>query len=98
MGSGHMRSHKHDHLSSKSEGDAPTPKRRRKKRKSKLRTMKPPEATWGSAMSRKGSPRDVCGEEQPDRSLVMQIQRNLMAMQLGVVDTVVSTVDDNLEV
>ena len=63
-----------------------------------MRTMKPLEATWGSAMSRKGSPRDVCGEEQPDRSLVMQIQRDLMVTQLGVVDAVVSPVDENLEV
>ena len=77
MGSGHMRLHNHDHLSSKSDEDAPTPKRTRKKQKSKLRTMKPLEATWGSATCHNGSPRDASGEEQPDRSLVMQIQRNL---------------------
>ena len=98
MGSGHMRLHKHDHLSSKAEEDAPTPKRRRKKRKSKPRTMKPPEATWGNATCRNGSSRDTCGEEHPDRSLVMQIQRDLMVTQLGVVDAIVSPVDENLEV
>ncbi|CAD6251207.1 unnamed protein product [Miscanthus lutarioriparius] len=61
-----MRLHKHDHLSSKLEEDTPTPKRRRKKQKSKLRIMKPPEATWGNATRHNGSPRDACGEEQPD--------------------------------
>jgi hypothetical protein len=58
-----MRLHKHDHLSSKSEEDAPTPKRRRKKQKSKMRTMKPPEVTWGNATRRNGCPRDAFGEE-----------------------------------
>ena len=68
MGSGHMGLHKHNHLSSKAEEDAPTPKRRRKKRKSKLRTMKPPEATWGNATRSNGSPRDACGEELGGKS------------------------------
>ena len=45
-----------------------------------------------------GSPRDAYGEEQPDRPLVMQIQRDLMVTQLGVVDAIVSPVDENLEV
>ena len=44
---GHMRSHKHDHLSSDSEEDAPTSKRR-KKQNSKMRTVKPLDATWGN--------------------------------------------------
>jgi hypothetical protein len=74
-----MRLHKHNHLSSKSEEDAPIPKRRRKKRKSKLMTMMLPVATWGNATRHNGNPRDACGEEQPDRSLVMQIQCDLMA-------------------
>jgi hypothetical protein len=60
--------------------------------------MKPPEATWGNATRLNGSPRDAYGEEQSDRSLIMQIQHDLMAMQLGVVDAVVSPVDENLEV
>ena len=98
MGSGHMRLHKHDHLSSKLEEDTPTPKRRRKKQKSKLRTMKPPEATWGNATHHNGSPRDACGEEQPDRSLSMQIQCNQMVTQLGVVNAIISPVEENLEV
>ena len=68
MGSEHMRLHNHDHLSSKSDEDAPTPKRRRKKRKSKLRTMKPPEVTWGNATRCNGSPRDACGEELGGKS------------------------------
>jgi hypothetical protein len=60
--------------------------------------MKPPEATWGNATCSNGRPRESYGEEQPNRSLVMQIQRDLMATQLGVVNIVVSPVDENLEV
>jgi hypothetical protein len=59
--------------------------------------MKPLEATWGNATHRNRSPRDTCGEEQLDWSLIMQIQSDQMATQLGVVDTVVSPVDENLE-
>ena len=63
MGSGYISSHKHIHLTFKSKDDAPKPKRTSKKQNSKLRTVKPLEATWANVACCNRSPRDALGQE-----------------------------------